>query len=245
MTENKTPKTPAPEKHKPAPIRRVPSMEELATRGRAVSEVAEKQRIKHREEQQAAWRVELQEKKFQTMAPVFVDMRRELERLRLQGDLTETNRTQAIRIDHWAGEYQENFRLWSSIRGNLDKLMVSLGSRSFEQLLETLRETRPSAVPAVEKTRGKLELIESELQRIGIQALDEKERLDEEVQSNRMEDRTLQDILRQVVRRLDPKERKRVLEELRALSRLTLEERLPKLKILYQDVRHILEKPLL
>jgi hypothetical protein len=123
--------------------------------------------------------------------------------------------------------------------------MVSLGSRSFEQLLETLRETRPSAVPAVEKTRGKLELIESELQRIGIQALDEKERLDEEVQSNRMEDRTLQDILRQVVRRLDPKERKRVLEELRALSRLTLEERLPKLKILYQDVRHILEKPLL
>ncbi len=225
-------------------MRRVPSMEELATRERAVSDVAEKQRIKRREEQQAAWRVELQEKKFQIMAAVFVDMRRDLERLRLRGDLTETNRNQAIRIDHWASEYHENFRLWSSIRSNLDKLMASLGSRSFEQMVETLQETRPSAVPAIEKMREKQELIESELQRIGLQVLDEKQRFDEEVQSNLTEDRTLQDTLQQVVRRLDPKERKRVLEELRTLSRSTLEERLPKLKILYQSIQRTLEKSL-
>jgi len=43
---------------------------------------------------------------------------------------------------------------------------------------------------------------------------------------------------------LDPKERKRVLEELRTLSRSTLEERLPKLKILYQSIQRTLEKSL-
>ncbi|MFH1738351.1 MAG: hypothetical protein ABIH23_05040 [bacterium] len=252
MNENNTPKQPeetngdaAPKQPDQSPStgprpRRVISVKELAARERALSDVAEQQKAKNREEQQANWREELNRQNFVTMAGVFVDMHRGLERSRIKGDLTEQNQRQALAISHWVAEFHEHLRLLDNIRANIEKLIASLGLKSIDEVIEMLQKVRPEGVAAVEQTREKQNLLVSELQRIGSQILDEKRQLDEEIQSNLSEDQALQDEIRKVARRMVRKAGIETLNEVHAATRLPLEERLLRLRAIHENLQRSL-----
>ncbi len=225
---------------RPSPSRRMLTVQELTARERALSDLAEQQKKKRREDQQAAWREEIEQGEYENLAGIFVDIHRDIERLRAKGDLTEHNRKQAFQIDHWVTEYRENLRLWKTIRSNLDRLVSSLGQKTLEQAIETLREVRPEGVAPIEQAAEKQEVLSGELKRLGIQILDEKSRMDEEVQSNLWEDRTVQNAIHQMVRRVGRKKALEVVEEVRAATRQPLEERLVRLKAVHSTLQRSL-----
>jgi len=238
--DQKPEETPAPAEKKTPRPRRLLTVKELTARERALSDVAEQQKKKRREEQQAAWREDLDKGEFENLFGVFVDMHREIERLRAKGELTESTREQGFRIDHRVTEYEENLRLWKNFRSNIDRLVWSLGQKAIEPALEMLRQIRPESVAQVEQVCGKQKILETELRRIGRQILDEKHQFDEEVQSNVWEDRTIQNDIHQMVRRIDRRKALDILEEVRIATREPLEERLVRLKAVHSTLRRSL-----
>ena len=241
MEEDKSLKQSGQPNGEPCRAEQVVSAAKKPSVDRAMSDTPEQRMKKRREEQQAIWRDELNQENFRDLTGVLAGIIRDVERLRAKDCLTERNQEQGMRLIHWVAEFQKNLCLWENIQSNLDRLLAALRQNSVEEAIKALEEVRPGGVANVKSALEKRNLIAADLKRCGTQILDEKLRLDEEVQTNLREDRTIQDEIQQMVRRIERKTAHEVLEDFCVVVRLPLEKRLPRLKAIHGNLKRSLE----